>query len=77
MLESLLDEIPTLGEARRKAILEIFGSVAALRKASVEQIATVPGIGEKIAAQIHQALNNKEISEVVINTQTGEITTPH
>jgi excinuclease ABC subunit C len=41
MLESFLDEIPTLGEVRRKALLEHFGSVGALRKASVEEIAQI------------------------------------
>jgi excinuclease ABC subunit C len=74
MLESLLDEIPALGEVRRKAILEIFGSVAALRKASVAEIATVPGIGARIAAQIHTALLVDQSPQESINTQTGEIT---
>ena len=48
MLESLLDEIPLLGEVRRKALLDRFGSVGAIRKATLAQIAEVPGIGEKI-----------------------------
>jgi excinuclease ABC subunit C len=56
MLESLLDEIPALGESRRRSILEQFGSITALRKASREDIAKVPGIGEKTAAVIVQTL---------------------
>jgi len=79
MLESLLDEIPTLGQVRRAAILEAFGSVAALRKAPVEEISLVPGIGEKIANQIFQALAALAAMEVPapkINTQTGEIIAP-
>jgi excinuclease ABC subunit C len=56
--------------------LEAFGSVAALRKALVEEIALVPGIGEKIANQIFQALAALEVPAPKINTQTGEIIAP-
>jgi excinuclease ABC subunit C len=71
MLESILDEIPQLGQARRKALLERFGSVAAIRKASVEDIAATPGIGSKIAAVIGDQL--LAMSSEKINTETGEI----
>ena len=72
MLESLLDEIPGLGEARRKALLEVFGSVTALKKAELGQLAAVPGIGEKMAEIIFSTLSNAEKSEYV-DTETGEI----
>jgi excinuclease ABC subunit C len=72
MLESLLDEIPGLGEVRRKALLEVFGSVTAIRKADLPQLAAVPGIGEKMAEIIVNSLSNSEKSEY-IDTQTGEI----
>ena len=78
MLESFLDEIPTLGEVRRKALLEQFGSVGALRKASLEEIAQIPGIGEKTAAIIWESVS-KEQSESTENERfavdmaTGEI----
>ena len=48
MLESFLDEIPSLGEVRRRALLEHFGSVAALRKASVSDIGAIPGISAAV-----------------------------
>lgn len=70
MLESLLDEIPQLGEIRRTALLEHFGSVTALRKANLDQISAIPGIGEKIATLIMEHLPN---SEPAVNLQTGEI----
>lgn len=55
--ESLLDEIPGLGEARRNSLLREFGSVAMLRKASAEEIASrVRGIGAEFAATIHDFL---------------------
>lgn len=71
MLESLLDEIPQLGEIRRAALLERFGSVSAIRKASSEELGSTPGIGATIAAIIHSHL--QELSTPSVNMQTGEI----
>ena len=73
MLESLLDEIPGLGSARRTALLDRFGSVTAIRKAAVNELATTPGIGEKLAETIAQSLAQIGKSEAV-NMTTGEIT---
>ncbi len=73
MLESLLDEIPGLGSARRTALLDRFGSVSAIRKAAVTELATTPGIGEKLAETIAQSLAQIGKSEAV-NMTTGEIT---
>lgn len=56
MTRSALDAIPGLGPARQRALLAEFGSVKALRAASVEQIATVRGIGPGLAQSIHEAL---------------------
>jgi len=73
MLESLLDEIPTLGTARISALLEHFGSVSAIRKANESQISQIPGIGENIAKIIADFLAQQNAPENV-NTSTGEIT---
>jgi len=51
-----LDGIPGVGPSRKKAILVAFGSMTRLRRASAEEIAAVDGIGERLAATIHQAL---------------------
>ena len=72
MLESLLDEIPSLGEVRRLALLEHFGSIAALKKASIDEISALPGIGPKSAENIVRAIAEKE-SQISIDTSTGEI----
>ena len=72
MLESFLDGIPALGEVRRRALLEEFGSVGALRKSSMSDISKIPGIGEKTAAIIWASL--QEEREVLnIDMATGEI----
>jgi excinuclease ABC subunit C len=72
MLESVLDEIPQMGQARRAALLERFGSVAALRKATLAELAMTPGIGEKIAEILFMHLQ-REQSAVSVDMQTGEI----
>ena len=73
MLESVLDEIEQLGHVRRTALLDRFGSVSALKKASIQDIATTPGIGEKIAAIIWSHLNPSNEAPEGIDMQTGEI----
>ena len=72
MLESLLDEVPGLGQSRSRSLLESFGSVTALRKASVAELAAVPGIGEKMAQSIFQMLETAFVTQGV-DLQTGEI----
>ncbi len=71
MLESLLDEIPQLGETRRTALLKAFGSVSAIRKATPEEIGSVPGVGAKTAAIILASLSRETPTSV--DAQTGEI----
>ena len=53
---SQLDSIPGIGPARRKALLEAFGSLAGIRAASEEEIAAVPGISEALAAVLKAEL---------------------
>lgn len=55
-LGSLLDELPGVGPGRRKALLQHFGSVAAIRAASEAELARVPGFGPKVAAAVARAL---------------------
>jgi excinuclease ABC subunit C len=68
MLESILDEIEQLGPSRRNALLERFGSVAALKKASVHEIAMTPGIGEKIAEVVFDYLAQSSTSKIDMAT---------
>jgi excinuclease ABC subunit C len=55
-IQSVLAEVPGLGEARIKALLRHFGSVAALKKATPDEIAELPGVGPKLAAAVHTHL---------------------
>ncbi len=73
MVESLLDDVPGLGEVRRKALLKHFGSLRKLKAASYEEIAEVPGIGAQTARAIVAAVTAAEPT-VSVNTATGEVT---
>ncbi len=73
MVESLLDEVPGLGEVRRKTLLKYFGSLKKLRAATVEDIAQVPGIGTRTATAIKDAVDQGSGKTVSVNTATGEI----
>lgn len=53
--ESMLDEVPGIGSKRKEQVLTHFGSIARLRRASIEQIAEVPGIGPSMATLIKEA----------------------
>jgi excinuclease ABC subunit C len=53
---SALDEIPGVGERRKRALIRHFGSVRNVRAASVEEIAAVEGIGRVVAEKIHRYL---------------------
>jgi excinuclease ABC subunit C len=56
MTASVLDDVPGLGPARKKALLTHFGSLKRLRAASVEEIASVQGFGDALAAAVVRAL---------------------
>jgi len=53
---SALDELAGVGAARKLALVRAFGSAAAVRRASVEQLRAVPGISESLARSIHDRL---------------------
>ena len=55
--ESLIDDIPGIGDKRKEILLKHFGSVQRLRKADINQIAEAPGIGKTFAETIYQTLH--------------------
>ena len=56
MTTSALDALAGVGPVRRKRLLNAFGSVAALRRAGVDEIAAVKGMTPALAADIKTAL---------------------
>jgi len=77
MVESALDDVPGLGEVRRKALLSRFGSLKRLRAASVDEVAEVPGVGrrtaEAVVATLAPGAEKVTASTAAVNTATGEI----
>jgi excinuclease ABC subunit C len=73
MTTSALDDVPGLGETRRAALLQRFGSLKRLAGASVEEIAQVAGIGPRTAQAVAQSLAPRRASAGAVNTATGEI----
>jgi excinuclease ABC subunit C len=54
--ESLLDEFPGIGETRKALLLKQFGSVHRLRRATIEEIAELPGWSAGSAARLREFL---------------------
>jgi excinuclease ABC subunit C len=55
-IASQLDEIPGVGPSRRRALLKHFGSLDAIRAASVDELAQAPGIPREVAVAIKEHL---------------------
>ena len=55
-LSSVLEEIPGVGPKRRRALLRRFGSLDAIRQASLDDLASVRGMNESIARKVREAL---------------------
>jgi excinuclease ABC subunit C len=57
-IHSVLDDIPGIGPARRKALMKAFGDVAAIREASLEQLTAVDGMTEAAALSVYGFFRN-------------------
>ncbi|MBI5801135.1 MAG: excinuclease ABC subunit UvrC [Verrucomicrobia bacterium] len=66
--ESILDEFPGVGDARKQVLLKKFGSIHRLRLATVEQIAEVPGFGGKTAQELKAFLETRTERPAVAST---------
>ncbi|MDX9746089.1 MAG: excinuclease ABC subunit UvrC [Syntrophales bacterium] len=56
---SILDDIPGIGEKRKKALLGTFGDLEAVESACVEEISAVKGIGPKQGRIVYNFLHSK------------------
>lgn len=55
--KSVLDGIPGIGPSRRKMLIKRFASVAGLRRATLDEIAQVPGISKAVAETLYYSLH--------------------
>lgn len=77
MTASALDGVPGLGESKRKALLNQFGSVKSIRAASIEELTAAKGIGPALAGAIVRHFSDDSgpdgLVAPAINMTTGEI----
>lgn len=59
-VKSVLDDIPGVGPARRKALMRHFKSIEEIKKASVEELAEIPELNRRAAEDIWQFFRKKE-----------------
>jgi excinuclease ABC subunit C len=55
-VRSRLDDIEGIGSKRRRALLQKFGSIEAIRGASIEELAAVPGMNKRVAEELKAQL---------------------
>ena len=73
MTASRLDDIPGLGDVRRKALLRHFGSLKRIRAATPEELQAVEGIGPALAGAIAAELSQQAPAAPAVNLMTGEV----
>jgi excinuclease ABC subunit C len=57
MTESIMDELPGIGPARKRALLKRFGSTEGVLAATREELENVPGLPPKVARELYTHLN--------------------
>lgn len=55
--QSSLEQIPGIGQRRRRALLNHFGGIQGVKKAGIEELSSVPGISRLLAEEIFRALH--------------------
>jgi excinuclease ABC subunit C len=61
MTASVLDDLPGVGAARKRALLAHFGSPDAILSASREELAAVPGVPGKLAGEVYRELHKSGV----------------
>ena len=59
MASSILLEVPGIGKARRSALLKHFGSLKKIREASLDEIASAPGMNRPAAEKLYKFLHSE------------------
>jgi excinuclease ABC subunit C len=64
-VRSLLDDIPGIGPARRKALMRHFKGIEPIRKATLEELAQVDGMNKKAAAAVYAFFHKGTVKQEV------------
>lgn len=62
--ESALDDVPGVSEAKKKALLNRFGSISRIKKTTPDALAEISGVSKELAERILSALNQKSAKRV-------------
>jgi excinuclease ABC subunit C len=62
-IKSELDDIPGIGEVRKKALLRHFGSLEKIKQATMDDISAVKGMSKKAAKEIARFYHGGEIKD--------------
>ncbi len=57
-VHSILDDIPQIGEARRKALMRHFQSIEAIKSAGIEELSDIEGMNERAAIEVYNFFHN-------------------
>jgi len=71
--QSVLEEIPGIGEGRKRALLRHFGALRRVKEATVEQIAEVEGFGPKQAQAVFDFFHRPGAPEPAEPAEAGEV----
>lgn len=59
-VHSILDDIPGIGQKRRKELMKNFLSLDAIKEATIEQLSIVPTMNERAAKQVYDFFHNND-----------------
>lgn len=65
-VHSILDDIPGIGDTRRKALMRYFKTLEAVKEASEEELSKVPGMNRAAAENVYQFFRSRQKKEAVI-----------
>lgn len=56
-VKSVLEDVPGIGETRRKRLLETFGNIKGIKSASIQELSSAPGMNSKVAETLYEYLH--------------------
>lgn len=66
-VKSILDDIPGIGDTRRKALMRHFKSIEAIRDAQVDELAEIAGMNQKAAQSVYEFFRKPQSPEIEKN----------
>ena len=74
-VRSILDDIPGIGDTRRKALMRQFKSLDAVKEATVEELSQAPGMNRRAAESVWGFFHGQHQADAVIVEEQGAMMT--